>query len=91
MPTTNPPVATIRTAERPGPDRPTEDRIFTTRNAVIVLDGASQPTPGDHDGGWLADTLGREIRERLTDGRPDLARVLAASIDRVTTAFSAGP
>ncbi len=91
MPSTNTRV-TVRTAERPRPDRPSEDRIFTTTNAVIVLDGASQPDGGGHrDGGWLADTLGREIQRRLTDGPDDLTKIAARSIATVADRYQLTP
>ncbi|BCJ66252.1 protein phosphatase 2C domain-containing protein [Polymorphospora rubra] len=74
-------VAAIRTAERSGRDRPSEDRIFTTANAVILLDGASQPDASNHDGGWYADTLGHELHQRLSaEPHGDLAALLADAI-----------
>ena len=76
--------ARVRTADRPGRNRPTEDRIFRTSSAVILLDGASQPDAGSLDGGWYADTLGRVLRHRLT-GLPagDLSTLLADAIETV--------
>ncbi|SCG14585.1 Protein phosphatase 2C [Micromonospora echinofusca] len=79
----SPRLATIRTAQRRGPDRPSEDRIFTTDNAAVVLDGASQPDASDRDGGWLADTLGREIAERLHQSGDDLDQLLTDAITSV--------
>lgn len=74
-------VARVRTAGRRGLDRPSEDRIFIMPNAVAVLDGASQPIPDDHDGGWLAQTLGSDLRDRLTETPDaDLHAVLADAI-----------
>lgn len=77
----------VRTAERPGsPDRPSEDRIFTTPNAVIVLDGATQAIPLERDGGWIADELGRRLVAALTGDPggelvPMLERCIAAMVD----------
>ncbi|WP_341717676.1 protein phosphatase 2C domain-containing protein [Micromonospora sp. FIMYZ51] len=83
MPATNAPLATIRTAERPRPDRPSEDRVFVIANAVVVLDGASQPEAGERNGGWLADTLGRDVAERLSHSHDDLRQILADAIAAV--------
>lgn len=83
MPATNsrPDVAS---AERPGRSRPTEDRIFTTPNAVIVLDGASQPWASSRDGGWLAEQVGRHLQQLLTEyPEADLADTLAEAIQHV--------
>jgi hypothetical protein len=76
----------IRTAERPGAGRPTEDRIFTTENAVIVLDGAAQPEHAIRDGGWLADTLVVLCHFRVVDDdRCDLILVLSSNGYRCCT------
>lgn len=84
MPSTSPRV-TVRTAERSGsPDKPSEDRIFTTDNAVIVLDGASQPEQTERNGGWLAEQLGSTLAARLgAHPAEDLAEALAWSIATV--------
>jgi hypothetical protein len=84
MPSAAPRVVPILCAERGNGTRPTEDRIFTTDRAVIVLDGASQPDPTPLDGGWLAEQLGRTLAQRLT-ATPDveLAQVLEDSIRHV--------
>jgi hypothetical protein len=85
-------VARVRTAGRPGPDRPTEDRIFLTPHAVVVLDGASQPNPASHDGGWLADTVGTQLRDRLSEaGAPDLQTLLAEVIEATATRYGLVP
>lgn len=86
-------VARIQTAERPGaPTRTSEDRIFTTHSAVIVLDGASQPEPSEHDGRWLADTLGKTLIDELTSSPgTDLADLLAKSIVFVARQYSLTP
>ncbi|MFI9813056.1 protein phosphatase 2C domain-containing protein [Saccharothrix variisporea] len=74
----------ITTAERAGVGldglpRPTEDRIVVLDNAVVVLDGATSPTPTDRDGGWHSRALAAE----LTSLRGDLADELAAAIRRL--------
>ena len=88
MPTSRSPIAApcVRTADRPGRNRPTEDRIFRTDNAVILLDGASQPDASDLDGGWYADTLGRALRYSLT-AQPtgDLGALLADAIEDIAS------
>jgi hypothetical protein len=87
--TPNPPVARIRTATRPGGEKPNQDRIFVAGNAVIVLDGASHPTPTTRDGGWLADTLGTQLRDRL-NAQPDaeLPEAVAAAIAIVASTYN---
>lgn len=92
MPTPQPRV-TVTTAVHPAVDgEPGEDRVFTTPNAVIVLDGASQATTTAHDGGWLADTLGRELRIRLVvDPTGDLVTALAQSIAAVAQCHGLTP
>lgn len=77
----------VRTAQRPGrPDRPSEDRIFTTDNAVIVLDGASQPEAVERNGGWLAQQLGATLADRLrTAPTQELTDALESSITSVAT------
>jgi protein phosphatase 2C-like protein len=92
MSTTGAPVVPILTAGRPKGSRPSEDRIFTTEHAVIVLDGASQPDPSDHDGGWLADQLGTDLAARLrAEPAADLPAALAQSIQRVVEAHDLRP
>ncbi|WP_033436565.1 protein phosphatase 2C domain-containing protein [Saccharothrix sp. NRRL B-16314] len=56
----------ITTAERPGVGRdglprPTEDRIVRLPNAVVLLDGATSPTPRERDGGWHSRHLALEL------------------------------
>jgi Protein phosphatase 2C len=84
-------VATVRTATRPSPDRRTEDRVFTTKNAVVVLDGSSRHPGADGDGGWMADTLGHEIRRRLSERDDGLAQVLADAIADVAQRYGLVP
>ena len=84
-------LATVRTAQRPGQAQ-TEDRIFCTPSAVIVLDGASRPDENRPSGGWLAETLGRELQHRLC-GRPtaDLTAVLTEAISAVAKTHQLTP
>lgn len=83
----------VRTACRPGTaQRPTEDRIFLTANAVVLLDGASQPEPGARDGGWYADVLGSEVQQRLAvEPLYDLDAVVFDAISSVTSRFGLQP
>lgn len=74
----------ITTAERAGVGRdglprPTEDRIVRLPNAVVLLDGATSPTPRERDGGWHS----RHLAEELTRLDGDLADDLARAIDRL--------
>ncbi|GAA3460864.1 protein phosphatase 2C domain-containing protein [Saccharothrix longispora] len=77
----------ITTAERAGVGldglpRPTEDRVVVLPNAVVLLDGATSPTPRERDGGWHS----RHLAEQLggTGGlHGDLADDLAAAITRL--------
>jgi Protein phosphatase 2C len=85
-------VARVRAAGRRGPDRPSEDRVFVTPNAVVVLDGASQPVPDARDGGWLAETLGSQLRDRLAaSAGADLPAVLAEAIEATARRHSLVP
>lgn len=77
-------IARIRTAVRQGAERPCEDRVLTTPNAVIVLDGATGPARTDQTGGWLADTIGTRLYRTITDHPDvDLAEALASTIASV--------
>ncbi|MEU4444252.1 hypothetical protein AB0K14_18355 [Actinosynnema sp. NPDC050801] len=74
----------ITTAERAGVGRdglprPTEDRIVRLPNAVVLLDGATSPTPRARDGGWHS----RHLAGELTALDGDLADDLAAAIGRL--------
>lgn len=62
---TNPPL-TIEVAQLPGGSGPSEDRVFVTPNAVIVLDGATQVRKLERDGGWIAQQLGQRLADGLT-------------------------
>lgn len=89
----HPRVARTRTAERPGaPRRASEDRVFVTPTAAVVLDGASQPESAERDGGWLADTLGRLLSDGLTNSPSvDLADLLADAIATTARQHSLTP
>ncbi|ONM46507.1 PP2C family serine/threonine-protein phosphatase [Nocardia donostiensis] len=56
-----------------------EDRVITTENAVVLLDGASAYEPGTQPAGDYVDVLGNQLSTRLTDGA-DLPVVLAEAI-----------
>lgn len=90
MPTT--PSLVVRTAERPGGDRPSEDRIFATDNAVIVLDGATQYLNHERDGGWIAEQLGQLLTNGLTlDPAIDLVHLLEQSIATLVDEYQLTP
>lgn len=71
----------VATAQVPGPDH-SDDRIFTTPNAVIMLDGASAFVPVPVSAATYADHLGGTLRDQLT-AHPDAALrdILAAAIE----------
>jgi len=73
----------IHTAERAAPGHLTEDRIFTTTNAVVVLDGVTSTRPPDNNGAWYAQTLGEHLTTLLTE-EIDLADTLATAIEKIT-------
>ena len=84
--------SSVRTAERPGTDKPSQDRVFVTSNAVVVLDGASQPEPSDRDGGWYAGVLGNTLSQRLTlKPEADLRDLLAEAIAAVVARYDLQP
>lgn len=68
------PPLTIEIAQLPGGNGPSEDRIFVTPNAVIVLDGATQVHKLERDGGWIAHQLGQRLADGLTRA-PDVPLV----------------
>lgn len=70
------------TAQLPGPED-SDDRIFVTDHAVVMLDGASAFVPVPVPAAVYADTLGRHITAHLsTEPRRDLRAILAAAIER---------
>lgn len=63
------------------PAEHSDDRVFVTPHAVIVLDGASAFTPVPVSAAIYADTLGRRIAELLTaEPSAELRSVLAEAI-----------
>ncbi|MEU5691402.1 protein phosphatase 2C domain-containing protein [Actinosynnema sp. NPDC020468] len=73
-----------------GRPRPTEDRIVLLSNAVVLLDGATSPTPRERDGGWHSRHLAAELTTTTAlDG--DLADALAAAITRLRDRFDLIP
>ncbi|MEU4769573.1 protein phosphatase 2C domain-containing protein [Actinosynnema sp. NPDC023794] len=84
----------ITTAERAGVGRdglprPTEDRIVLLPNAVVLLDGATSPTPRERDGGWHSRHLAAELTHLAGDH--DLADQLARAIARLASAHDLTP
>lgn len=74
----------ISAATRPG-ESVNQDRYFISSNTVVVLDGASTPETTAHDGGWYADTLGRDLIQRAFEWKDtDLRDCLADAIETVT-------
>ncbi|MFD0199406.1 MULTISPECIES: protein phosphatase 2C domain-containing protein [Saccharothrix] len=82
----------ITTAERAGVGRdglprPTEDRVVLLPNAVVLLDGATSPTPRERDGGWHS----RHLAGQLTHFDGDLAEDLAGAIARLAAEHGLSP
>ena len=82
----------ITTAERAGVGRdglprPTEDRVVRLPNAVVLLDGATSPTPRERDGGWHS----RHLAAELTGFEGDLADDLARAIARLAAGHGLTP
>jgi hypothetical protein len=70
------------TAQLPGPEH-SDDRIFVTDHAVVMLDGASAFVPVPVPAAVYADTLGRHITAYLsTEPYRDLRAILATAIQR---------
>lgn len=84
---------TFRVAQQPGdPNKPSEDRVFLTPNASIVLDGASQWIPLERTGGWIAEQLGRRLQAGLLEQPArDLVELLDAAVDDLITTFQLEP
>ncbi len=69
-----------------------QDRIFTTPNAVIVLDGASAFVPVEVSPSTYVDTLGRLLIEGLAaDPRIQLTELLAQAIERTASVLDLCP
>jgi hypothetical protein len=79
----------ISTAERPGLSlagdaRPTEDYVAVLPDTVLVLDGATSPSPTLPSGGWYAGLLIAQLSAELKAAPDkDLAEALAAAIASV--------
>lgn len=82
--------ARVSVGELAGDSGVSEDRVFVTTNAVIVLDGVTAVKPeAAGDGGWYADVLGRRLVELLNaDPRGDLRDLLEKGIADVVAAHN---
>jgi hypothetical protein len=90
-------VPTIKVAEQAGvgsdgKPRPTEDRVVVLDNAVLLLDGATSPSPHLPPGGWYAELLAGQLADELK-ARPDgaLQESLAEAITAVAGAHGLHP
>ncbi|NKQ55058.1 hypothetical protein HFP15_19430 [Amycolatopsis sp. K13G38] len=88
---------TIQIAEQAGvgsngDPRPTEDHVLTLDDAVLLLDGATAPSPEQPPGGWYAGLLGKQLADEL-GARPDddLGAVLARAIAEVAKTHDLRP
>jgi hypothetical protein len=88
---------TIKVAEhagvgRDGKPRPTEDRVVVLDNAVLLLDGATSPSPDLPPGGWYAKLLAAQLADELR-AHPDdeLNKLLAGAITAVAGAHRLHP
>ena len=83
----------VRTAEAPGdPARPSEDRIFVTENAVIVLDGATDYEARRYSGGWIAEQAGQRLRDGLIeDPGVDLVKLVESVIVDLVDTYDLTP
>ncbi|MFI5605760.1 hypothetical protein [Amycolatopsis sp. NPDC051903] len=75
-----------------GLPRPTEDHVAVLDNAVLVLDGATSPSPELPPGGWYAGLLVHRLAAELR-ARPaaELAYALASAITAVASAHGLTP
>ncbi|MBB1157018.1 protein phosphatase 2C domain-containing protein [Amycolatopsis dendrobii] len=79
----------ISTAERAGVGsdghpRPTEDHVALLDQAILVLDGATSPSPDLPPGGWYAHLLRDQLAQELrTAPHQDLSDALATAIAAV--------
>jgi len=90
-------VPTISIAEQAGvgingEPRPTEDHVLTLDNAVLLLDGATAPSPDQPPGGWYAGLLAKQLADELGAlPADDLAAVLARAIAAVAESHGLRP
>lgn len=64
-----------------GRPRPTEDHVVVLDNAVVLLDGATSPSPDLPSGGWYAGLLTEKLAAGLrATPDTDLAHLLASAI-----------
>jgi len=64
-----------------GADRPTEDHVVVLDSAVVLLDGATAPSPDLPSGGWYAGLLAQRLADGLRAApHADLAATLADAI-----------
>src|SRR5690606_29455456 len=69
-----------------------DDRIFTTPNAVVMLDGASAFLPVPVPSARYADVLGQHIRDALiADPAADLPQTLSRAIEQTRTDLQLTP
>lgn len=70
-----------------GLPRPSEDVVVTLDNAVLLLDGATSPSPELPTGGWYADRLAARLTTGLRENPlADLRNLLSDSIAAVAEA-----
>lgn len=81
----------VETAQLPGPDQ-SDDRIFVTTNAVIMLDGASSLLPTPVPTSAYVDQLGGRLTQALTENpEADLVDALSASIESTAKSLALEP
>ncbi len=87
------PSLNVTTAARPAqPGKPSEDRIFVTPNAVIILDGATQAIKLDRNGEWMAQELGLRLADGLeADPMCELPKLLEDRIGELVDTFGLEP
>ncbi|WP_433220475.1 protein phosphatase 2C domain-containing protein [Microtetraspora malaysiensis] len=75
--------------EPASPDRPNEDFIAVTPDAVVLLDGAGTPAGSEsgcsHGVAWYARTLGSTLIASLTQSAGTLTEILAEGIKATTS------
>lgn len=75
-----------------GLPRASEDHVVVLDNAVLLLDGATSPSPDLPPGGWYADLLVRRLADELRESpKEDLAVALASSIADVAAEHGLEP